>query len=524
MKRLVFSALFLMLFSAAAMAQGMVIAPESRAYQAWERDILAGKAPATETASGRPLGRRPSPVDYSHLVDKSIAPRSPFAFFTRMLWSLTPSETAFDLRDQNGVTPITNQNPTGSCWTFSVIAAAESAYKVASGVTTDLSESHLTYYGYNDVDTDLVGFDLPSGWSAYDHGGYAGQAAAILFRGTGAVGEADAPWSTAPYPSNTSGTTPSPTPPNSRRIDNIYIIPQSTNYLDQKDNIKYALKEYGAVSIGMYWVDSAYNTTTYGFHYNGNEEANHQVTIVGWDDNYSRTNFITQPSGDGAWIVRNSWGGSNDWPQSDDGYFFISYHDTGVLGDFEGGFVFMSTDPTAYAHTYSHTPLGQTGSLDGGTNTNEVANVFTAEAAHSIGAVGVVNTDVNTTYELRIYTGVTDSPDTGTLAYSTLGTFDMPGFLTVPLTTPVTVADGEKFAVVFKLTTPNTTKGIAIEYPSARLNTSKATSSPGQSYIWDSVRWTDLYDSDQMNACIYAFALEDTSSPAYLPAIRMLLQ
>ena len=36
--------------------------------------------------------------------------------------------------------------------------------------------------------------------------------------------------------------------------------------------------------------------------------SNHSVTVVGWDDEYSKDNFPTMPAGDGAWIVKNSWG------------------------------------------------------------------------------------------------------------------------------------------------------------------------------------------------------------------------
>ena len=52
---------------------------------------------------------------------------------------------------------------------------------------------------------------------------------------------------------------------------------------------------------------------------------NHAVTIVGWDDHFSKDNFLSdhKPPEDGAWIVRNSWG--EDWGM--DGYFYLSYYD-----------------------------------------------------------------------------------------------------------------------------------------------------------------------------------------------------
>ena len=97
------------------------------------------------------------------------------------------------------------------------------------------------------------------------------------------------------------------------------------------DDLKYALTTYGAVATSMYWMAGALNTSTGGYYFSGTATANHGVTLVGWDDSYSRTNFATQPPGDGAFIVRNSWGATwgddlnGDWDGA--GYFYVSYYD-----------------------------------------------------------------------------------------------------------------------------------------------------------------------------------------------------
>ena len=60
----------------------------------------------------------------------------------------------------------------------------------------------------------------------------------------------------------------------------------------------------------------------------------HAVSIIGWDDNFSKENFPVscQPENDGAYLALNSWG--EDW--GDGGYFWISYEDywveTGLKG------------------------------------------------------------------------------------------------------------------------------------------------------------------------------------------------
>ena len=63
---------------------------------------------------------------------------------------------------------------------------------------------------------------------------------------------------------------------------------------------------------------------------------NHAVTIVGWDDNYSKSNFKSPggyvPEHDGAYIALNSWGPN----RNDKGYFYISYEDKFVEYDMNG--------------------------------------------------------------------------------------------------------------------------------------------------------------------------------------------
>ena len=62
----------------------------------------------------------------------------------------------------------------------------------------------------------------------------------------------------------------------------------------------------------------------------------HAVTIVGWDDNYSKDNFTSidgkKPSKDGAYIVLNSWGEAHN----DKGYYYISYEDKNVETNLSG--------------------------------------------------------------------------------------------------------------------------------------------------------------------------------------------
>ena len=58
----------------------------------------------------------------------------------------------------------------------------------------------------------------------------------------------------------------------------------------------------------------------------GQDKPNHDVVMIGWDDNYPKENVNVDLEGDGAFICQNSWGSSC----GDNGVFYVSYYDTNV--------------------------------------------------------------------------------------------------------------------------------------------------------------------------------------------------
>ena len=89
-------------------------------------------------------------------------------------------------------------------------------------------------------------------------------------------------------------------------------------------------------------------------------------------------------------------------------------------------------------------------------NQGKIANVFTATGSQSLKAVAVNMWDEAVTYTVDIYKNPTNAknPTSGTLETSKSGYFEHPGYFTVELDNPVSLAEGDKFAVVFTLSCP----------------------------------------------------------------------
>ena len=112
----------------------------------------------------------------------------------------------------------------------------------------------------------------------------------------------------------------------------------AVEYLNKNDTdaIKRAIMENGGVYAGYATAASCLNTNRISYFmpqsYSGSS-INHGVEIVGWDNNYSRSNFNgsvgEKPKKPGAWLARNSYGNYN----SLGGYLWISYEDKYIFDD-----------------------------------------------------------------------------------------------------------------------------------------------------------------------------------------------
>jgi C1A family cysteine protease len=430
----------------------------------------------------RATGLIPSPVDLSHLIGKR-------AF--RELVAAAPS--SYDLRTLGRVTPVKDQGACGSCWAFATYGALESNLLTENGETWDFSENHLKN------ESGFTGGPCAGG-------GYF-MSVAYLARWTGPVAEEE-----DPYPLDEadleSGVSPKGLTPK-KHLQEALIIPGMAGPADT-ENIKQAIMTYGGVSTGIYFDDNyfqGYNTyATYYFDgLHGTNGSGHAVVIVGWDDNFDRNSFKYTPPGDGAFIVKNSWGPS--W--GEEGYFHISYYDLYVGRD--SVMVFNhSEDITNYDRVYDYDFLGLNGDAGFDSDTAWFANIFTAKGQDELLAVSFYTVALNSTYTLYIYKNVGSNPTSGRLMTTKTGTIPLAGYYTVPLDAPINLNKGQRFSVVVELTTPGYLYPIPIENYIPPYNMS-ARSDPGQSYVsQDGLKWKDLtkvpWAPPEPNVCLKAFA------------------
>lgn len=424
----------------------------------------------------------------------------------------------YDLR--SSMPAVRNQGNSGMCWAFATVAAAESNL-IKKGLATksiDLSELQLAYFSYNRVDNPMGGFAgdkviIPSGDNYIEHGGNMWMSSITLSKWIGLVNE-----SLAPYDANKGASAYINWKPadslsfssNSYHLKNSYEV-----YFDSTSALKSMITEYGAAAVSCYFDSSYMNYNTNAFYCNGAYYGNHAVTVVGWDDNYSRNNFNSdcRPNSNGAWIVRNSW--SSSW--GDNGYYYVSYEDLSFAG--YGSY--------KYAYFYDVEPV-TAGELmyqyDGGISDSIIyfdsqrtmycANIYTAQSESILTKVGFPAAQAGINYQVLVRTDVGNEPNTGTVNGTwQKGKTDYSGFALVDLDNPVYLSKGQRYSVIFCLSSSDGSEidlSVDCDEDWGTLTTD-VTGSAGQSFIsMDAVNWLDLSDGQDLTLRIKAVTIPVT--------------
>jgi C1A family cysteine protease len=287
-------------------------------------------------ATGLGFGLLPDPVDLSYARGLTR---------TRAFDHAYPA--SFDLRTAGKLTSVKNQNPYGTCWTFASLGSLESC--LMPGQNLDFSEDNMALT--SGFDTGLT----PA--LKYDYGGQLYMSTAYIARWSGPGYETDDAYGDGITPLGLTARVHVqdvswfPARPASPQV------PSTT----ENNDIKYAVTTYGACYVGMKWAGSGSYDSAYlkiqgvpdAAYYDdqsmaGNSsyvEQGHAVLMVGWNEDFPATNFAITPPGNGAFLVKNSWGPA--WGPSG-GYFWVSEY------SLDGGAYTRGTS-AAVSLTGSHT-------------------------------------------------------------------------------------------------------------------------------------------------------------------------
>ncbi len=476
--------------------------------------------------------------------------------------------SSFDLRNYGVVPPTRNQKALGTCWAFAVMSAIETNYLVqisndkklvipALGEASsdiDLAEIHMTYFICMAKDKKL-NFSVESGdvlqknptiYQALNRGAAITVPVALMSRGYGWGPVSEKNNDVLSYDKFVSITTDSEDTVLSKISPDTYptlltlkeavyfstAISQDVMFTENQNALKELLMKNGALAVSYNDSSNPKFESNDAYYYPADttsklldddkpaDETNHLVAIIGWDDNYSKENFNSEnrPANNGAWLVRNSWGESNDDGKRND-YLWISYEQ--VLFN---GTVLICESTDKKIRTYQYDDLGWCESWGYGDATAEAANVFEAQSDGEIlKEVGFYTTQNDAEVNITVYTYAADPRRNNKLSADIAGgtiraeknvICNFAGYHTVSLDSPVTLNEGDIFAVAIEFINPSYNYPLPIEQ---RMNgySDFALAFDGESYLYDDGVWLNgaslrnksgnVYISTPANICIKAF-------------------
>lgn len=227
----------------------------------------------------------------------------------------------FNLADSYNL-KVENQGPEGNCWTFASLNSLETYLMMHGYGEYDFSERHLSII----ESTEFYGTRGQSINRKPNTNGNFEEAIDYITSGYGPVLEEDFPYNvdyTIDDYENFLNITPVAYV--GSYINFPIIVKDEYNKTDTKTvkeirkQVKRHIMENGSVAaltISPQCSNDIYNETTAAEfispdveNYIDTSNYRHIVSIIGWDDNYSKENFneLNQPENDGAYIVLNSW-------------------------------------------------------------------------------------------------------------------------------------------------------------------------------------------------------------------------
>jgi C1A family cysteine protease len=397
----------------AGMLMVLVSWPGSCVGQSPQPAPLRWTQPADDTGAGK--GFIPPPGDLSHISAPMVGP--------------LPILSHFDWREAGKVTPVRNQGACGSCYAFGAIGNFEARALVEGGGLFDFSENNVKECEW---------------WGSSCSGGNYWRVASFL-AAKGTVMETCDPY----VPSNVACNSSCPfqlTLLDWRAISFDAVPPVNV--------LKSYIQTYGPVYTTLYagngdaWDTEFGNYNgSYTLYHPGTEASNHAVLIVGWDDD------LPHDGGQGAWIVKNSWGTSWGGPcgyGTTGGYFTIAYGSAQVGTHSSFVYDWQSYDPNGTLLYYDEG--GYTGSVGYGNPTAWGLCKFIPSEDVEVQRIEFWTLDAATDVDVRLYGDFNGTSVSNLLAAELNNSYPTAGYHSVELSSPVSVGSGDDVYAVVKIT------------------------------------------------------------------------
>lgn len=425
----------------------------------------------------------------------------------------------YNANEEEFVTDVKNQRNTSLCWAFSLASNLETSLLTRGQKYYDLSEEQLAYFWANRVNDPLGNTPndkITRTQSDYHGTGNGRVASFFLSTWSGMTTEEKVPFQSSAV-----------TWPDSLAYDTSAYMEDAIFSQYTVERTKQLLMEYNSVSAMIYMLDNYYYPDTASYSCPQSGLVNHAVTIVGWDDTYSKENFPSASgvNNDGAWIVKNSYG--KNWGKN--GYFYLSYEDKSITNLVSNTAV---TTP-AYPNNYFYDGAAA-GTVTFPSNTINngyyVSNIFKATAGNGkdeeLGEIVTAVPQDNTDFQIQVYTDLknTSDPTSGTPAYAEPVDYTQPlaGIHTIHLNTPVKIPQGTFYSVVIRI--PDGSNKFYVEKTTTSTSWFTATAGidPNQSFFSTSgKKWYDA-GNHQYNCCFSVKAHTKTldSSTVVTPSVE----
>ena len=151
---------------------------------------------------------------------------------------------------------------------------------------------------------------------------------------------------------------------------------------------------------------------------------------------------------------------------------------------------------------YQSDLCGWVGQLGYECDTAYFSNVYTAQSDEELKSVGFYATGKDTSYEIYYVDNFEGTESFCNKVYLQSGKFTNEGYYTVDLNKAVNMAEGKKYAIIVKITTPGAVHPIAIEYKAGR-STKNVVIDDGEGYIsLIGKSWEHVEESKECNICL----------------------